>query len=99
MQNSTRKYHRVEDGRRRDHLLRRRRLISSNMPASLTKSCAEEGPHLVSNSLPYVKGMLHEVDFMIILTAAAQTPSPICGVQHPIQKVDIILTKSMSAAG
>ncbi len=46
--------------------------------------------------MPYVKGMLHEVDFKDYLDrSGADTITDLWGVQHPIQKVDIILTKSM----
>ena len=40
--------------------------------------------------------MLHEVDFTDYLDrSGADTITDLWGVQHPIQKVDIILTKSM----
>ena len=46
--------------------------------------------------MPYVKGMLHEVDFKDYLDRnGADTITDLWGVQHPIQKVDIILAKSM----
>ena len=46
--------------------------------------------------MPYVKGMLHEVDFKDYLDrSGADTITDLWGVQHPIQKIDIILTKSM----
>ena len=45
--------------------------------------------------LPFIKGMLHQIDFQDILRRmGAKTVTDIWGVMHPIKDVDIILTKS-----
>ena len=97
-QNSTRKYHRVEtmadvevtcfDG---EGLISKQyaRLIDE-------KLCGKKVHTSFQIRMPYVKGMLHEVDFKDFLTlCGTDTITDLWGVQHPIQKVDIILTKSM----
>ena len=46
--------------------------------------------------MPFVKGMLHEVDFRDFLkSAGCSTVTDIFGTPHPIDEVEIILTKSM----
>lgn len=46
--------------------------------------------------MPYIKGMLHQVDFKDFLTSAGtSTITDIWGVKHKVEDVDIILTKSM----
>lgn len=46
--------------------------------------------------LPFVKGMLHQVDFHDFFRSAGTTHlTDLWGVNHPVAKVDIILTKSM----
>ena len=46
--------------------------------------------------LPFVKGMLHQVDFQDFLkSAGTETIRDIWGEEHPVDSVDIILTKSM----
>lgn len=97
-QNSTRKYHRVEamadvevtcfDGEG---------LISKQYARIVDeKLCGKKVHTSFQIRMPYVKGMLHEVDFKDYLDrSGADTITDLWGVQHPIQKVDIILTKSM----
>ena len=97
-QNSTRKYHRVEamadvevtcfDGEG---------LISKQYARIVDeKLCGKKVHPSFQIRMPYVKGMLHEVDFKDYLDrSGADTITDLWGVQHPIQKVDIILTKSM----
>ena len=97
-QNSTRKYHRVEtmaavvvtcfDGEG---------LISKEYAHLVDeKLCGKKVHTSFQIRMPYVKGMLHEVDFKDYLDrSGADTITDLWGVQHPIQKVDIILTKSM----
>lgn len=97
-QNSTRKYHRVEtmtdvevtcfDGEG---------LISKEYARVVDeKLCGKKVHTSFQIRMPYVKGMLHEVDFKDYLDrSGADTITDLWGVQHPIQKVDIILTKSM----
>lgn len=57
------------------------------------------GKHLHSSfqiRLPYVKGMVHAVDFQDFLkSGGCNTITDICGVQHPVSEVDMILTRSM----
>ena len=97
-QNSTRKYHRVEtmadvevtcfDG---EGLISKQyaRLIDE-------KLCGKKVHTSFQIRMPYEKGMLHEVDFKDYLDrGGADTITDLWGVEHPIQKVDIILTKSM----
>ena len=97
-QNSTRKYYRVEtvtdvevtcfDG---EGLISKQyaRLIDE-------KLCGKKVHTSFQIRMPYVKGMLHEVDFKDYLDrSGADTITDLWGVDHPIQKVDIILTKSM----
>ena len=49
--------------------------------------------------LPYVKGMLHQVDFKEFLSCAGmKTITDLWGTVHDVANVDIILTKSMSTA-
>lgn len=46
--------------------------------------------------LPYIKGMLHEVDFKdFLLSSGTDTITDIFGNTHKINDIDIILTKSM----
>lgn len=46
--------------------------------------------------LPFVKGMLHKVDFKDLLQSASCTYiTDIWGIRHPIREVEIILTRSM----
>ena len=57
------------------------------------------GKHIHSSfqiRMPFVKGMLHEVDFRDFLkSAGCSTVTDIFGTPHPIDEVEIILTKSM----
>ena len=97
-QSSTRKYHRVEkkedieitcfDGEG---------LISKEYARVVDeKLCGKKVHTSFQIRMPYVKGMLHEVDFKDFLTlCGTDTITDLWGVEHPIQKVDIILTKSM----
>ena len=49
--------------------------------------------------LPYIKGMLHQVDFKdFFKRAGTQTVQDIWGVNHSVQDVDIILTRSQFKA-
>lgn len=46
--------------------------------------------------MPYIKGVLHKVDFRSFLAELGVFEiKDMCGVYHPLEKVDIILTKSM----
>ena len=56
------------------------------------------GEHIHSSfqiRLPFIKGMLHEVDFQDFYREMGITSiTDIWGIRHPISKIDIILTKS-----
>lgn len=96
--NTTRKYHRVEkkadveitcfDGEG---------LISPRFAAQIDRVLC--GGHVHTSfqiRLPYVKGMLHQVDFHTFLTdCGTRTITDLWGVAHRVKDVDIILTRSM----
>lgn len=97
-QDTTRKYHRVEkkvdvsiicfDGEG---------LISPRFAAQIDRVLC--GRHIHTSfqiRLPYVKGMLHQVDFHSFLTGCGtRTITDLWGVEHRVKDVDIILTRSM----
>lgn len=93
-----RKYHRVE---RREEmpvtLFDGEGLISKQYAETVDKAYC--GKHIHTSfqiRLPYVKGMLHQVDFKDFLTrGGCETITDLWGVQHDVRDVDIILTKSM----
>lgn len=70
-------------------------LISKEYAARLNKTLG--GRHTSFQiRLPFVKGMLHQVDFHDFFRSAGTTHlTDLWGVNHPVAKVDIILTKSM----
>ena len=96
--NTTRKYHRVEkkadveitcfDGEG---------LISPRFAARIDRALC--GGHVHTSfqiRLPYVKGMLHQVDFHTFLTdCGTRTITDLWGVEHRVKDVDVILTRSM----
>ena len=97
-QNSTRKYHRVETMADVEVICFDGEGLISKQYARLVdeKLCGKKVHTSFQIRMPYVKGMLHEVDFKDYLDrSGADTITDLWGVQHPIQKVDIILTKSM----
>ena len=95
---TTRKYHRVEkkadveitcfDGEG---------LISPRFAAQIDRALC--GGHIHTSfqiRLPYVKGMLHQVDFHTFLTdCGTRTITDLWGVEHQVKDVDVILTRSM----
>lgn len=97
-QSSTRKYHRVEkkedieitcfDGEG---------LISKEYARVVDeKLCGKKVHTSFQIRMPYVKGMLHEVDFKDFLTlCGTDTITDLWGMEHSVRDVDIILTKSM----
>ena len=96
-QNSTRKYHRVETMAAVEVTCFDGEGLISKQYARLVdeKLCGKKVHTSFQIRMPYVKGMLHEVDFKDYLDrSGADTITDLWGVQHPIQKVDIILTKS-----
>ena len=70
-------------------------LISKEYAARLNKALG--GRHTSFQiRLPFVKGMLHQVDFHDFFRSAGTTHlADLWGVSHPVEKVDVILTKSM----
>ena len=97
-QSSTRKYHRVEKKEDIEITCFDGEGLISKEYARLVdeKLCGKKVHTSFQIRMPYVKGMLHEVDFKDFLTlCGTDTITDLWGVQHPIQKVDIILTKSM----
>ena len=70
-------------------------LISKEYAARLNKALG--GRHTSFQiRLPFVKGMLHQVDFHDFFRSAGSTHlTDLWGVNHPVAKVDVILTKSM----
>ena len=70
-------------------------LISKEYAARLNKALG--GRHTsFQMRLPFVKGMLHQVDFHDFFLSAGTTHlTDLWGVSHPVEKVDVILTKSM----
>ena len=97
-QSSTRKYHRVEkkedieitcfDGEG---------LISKEYARVVDeKLCGKKVHTSFQIRMPYVKGMLHEVDFKDFLTlCGTDTITDLRGMEHSVRDVDVILTKSM----
>lgn len=72
-------------------------LISKAYAEVLNKALGAKQKHTSFQiRMPYVKGMLHQVDFKDFLKEAGTTTiTDIWGVQHSISDADIILTKSM----
>lgn len=70
-------------------------LVSKEYAARLNKTLG--GRHTSFQiRLPFVKGMLHQVDFHDFFRSAGTTHlTDLWGVNHPVAKVDVILTKSM----
>ena len=95
--NTTRKYRRMED--RQDISVMcfdGEGLISKEYAKVVDKSYC--GKHIHTSfqiRLPYVKGMLHQVDFKNFLkSAGTETITDIWGMVHHVDDVDIILTRS-----
>jgi len=97
-QNSTRRYHREE---RVEDI----KVLCFDGEGLISREYTKQidlvycGEHIHSSfqiRLPFVKGMLHEVDFKDFLTSAGTTTvTDVWGVVHQVRDVDIILTKSM----
>ena len=70
-------------------------LVSKEYAARLNKTLG--GRHTSFQiRLPFVKGMLHQVDFHDFFRSAGTTHlTDLWGVKHPVEKVDVILTRSM----
>lgn len=72
-------------------------LISKEYAKKLDEAfCGEHIHTSFQIRMPYVKGMLHKVDFKDFLSSAGvETVTDIYGKTHSVYDVDIILTKSM----
>ena len=97
-QDSTRKYHRVE--RRMDVPITcfdGEGLISKRYAKVVDQAFCGSTVHTSFQiRLPYIKGMVHQVNFHWILDLCGQkTITDIWGQEHNIKDVDVILTKSM----
>ena len=58
--------------------------------------CGKHMHHSFQIRMPYVKGMVHEVNFKDFLkSAGSQYITDIWGVRHPVDQVEMILTQSM----
>ena len=96
---SMRKYHRVE--KRVDELVTvcfdGEGLISKQYAEVLNKALGPKRKHTSFQiRMPYVKGMLHQVDFKdLLMNAGTMMITDMWGVKHSVEDVDIILTKSM----
>ena len=96
-QSNPRRYHRVEKRMDIDTLsFDGEGIISKEYADILDRAYC--GQHIHASfqiRLPYIKGMLHQVDFKDFLKCAGtDTITDIYGVTHRAQDVDIILTKS-----
>lgn len=97
-QNTTQHYHRVE--KKADVLITcfdGEGLISPRFAAQIDRALC--GGHVHTSfqiRLPYVKGMLHQVNFHDFLTGCGtRTITDPWGVEHRVKDVDVILTRSM----
>ena len=72
-------------------------LISKEYAAMIDRQyCGKHSHHSFQIRMPYVKGMLHEVDYKDLMTnAGGKTITDIWGEKHPIDETEIILTESM----
>ena len=96
-QSNLRRYHRVEKRMDIDTLsFDGEGIISKEYAATLDRAyCGQHTHTSFQIRLPYIKGMLHQVDFKDFLkSAGTDTITDIYGVAHRVQDVDIILTKS-----
>ena len=96
-QSNPRRYHRVEKRMDIDTLsFDGEGIISKEYAATLDRAyCGQHTHTSFQIRLPYIKGMLHQVDFKDFLKCAGtDTITDIYGVAHRVQDVDIILNKS-----
>ena len=75
-------------------------LISKEYAEVVDKACCGSHTHTSFQiRMPYIKGMLHQVDFKDFLNrSGTQTIVDIWGKAHPVRSVDIILTRSQFKA-
>ena len=96
--NSTRRYHRVERRATIDvTCLDGEGIISTRYARRIDKAfCGRHVHHSFQIRLPYVKGMLHELDIHDLFRYDdVRTITDIWGVEHNTKDVDVILTRSM----
>ena len=94
------RYHRVENDVVQPHEVMRfdgEGLISKTYSELIDQIyCGAHPHHSFQIRLPFVKGMLHEVDYKELLKKSGKSMiRDIWGIDHPIDQVEIILTKSM----
>lgn len=97
-QNSVREYTRVEKKAKIDTVcFDGEGLISKKYAAEIDKKFCGEAIHTSFQiRLPFVKGMLHQVDFKEFLqSCGTEKITDIWGDVHDVKDVDVILTKSM----
>lgn len=97
-QSSTRKYHRVEKKEDIEITCFDGEGLISKQYARVVdeKLCGKKVHTSFQIRMPYVKGMLHEVDFKDFLTlCGTDTITDLWGMEHSVRDVDVILTKSM----
>lgn len=97
-QNSTRKYHRVEQRKNIPiTCFDGEGLISKEYAKVVNRAFCGEVVHTSFQiRLPYIKGMLHQVDFHdFLMNCGTDTIVDLWGEEHQVRDVDIILTKSM----
>ena len=72
-------------------------LISKQYAQVLNRALGPKRKHTSFQiRLPYIKGMLHQVDYKDLMTSSGvETITDIWGQKHAVKDVDIILTKSM----
>jgi len=75
-------------------------LISKEYAETVDKACCGRHSHTSFQiRMPYIKGMLHQVDFKDFLRrSGTQIIQDIWGVNHAVKDVDIILTRSQFKA-
>ena len=72
-------------------------LVSKQYAKKLNQKYAGDAEyHSFQIRMPFIKGMLHEVDYKFLLpSSGCEFITDIWGETHPVKDVDIILTKSM----
>lgn len=94
------RYHRVESNTATRHKSLRfdgEGLISTAFSEQIDRIyCGTHPHHSFQIRLPFVKGMVHEVDFKTLLKKTGKTIiQDIWGLKHPVDQVEVVLTKSM----
>ena len=64
--------------------------------ALIGDAALESGHFSFQIRLPYIKGVVHTVDFHALFAELGVTEiTDLFGVRHPVEQVDMILTRSM----